>query len=123
MHLPIYLTAPKRKPWSLNLNIYRNTHYRMLNDYKRLFALEVAPTIKGIPKLDKIVIEYKLYPKTNRMIDIGNVLTIVDKFFSDVLVAEGKIQDDSYKHIIRIVFTYGEPLPDDPHALALIIPQ
>lgn len=122
--LPIQLSKNnKTKPWSLNLNIYRNTDYHSLNIYKRLFSLEVMPLLKDLPEMSKIAIEYKLYPQTSRKIDIGNVLTIVDKFFSDTLVESGKIPDDSFKHIVRITFTYGEPLKDNPHALALITPQ
>lgn len=123
VHLPLTLTTPGNSTWSLNLNIYRNTHYRTLNAMKRLFEVEVESSIRDIPVMDKISIEYVLYPKTSRALDIGNVLTVVDKFFSDLLVNTGKIPDDNFKHIIKISFAYGEPCPTNPHALALIIPQ
>lgn len=122
--LPIYLISPSKikKTWSINLNVYRNTNSMVLGNYKKLFHLEVAPLIKELPLMNKITLDYVLYPKSTREIDIANVLTIVDKFFCDVLVSEGKIPNDSFKYIKKITFSYGEPLPQNPHALCLITP-
>lgn len=122
LHLPLTLTLPNKKSWALNLNLYRNTHYRSLNAYKRLFNLEVEPILKDLPVFNKITLTYRLYPKTRREMDIANVLTVVDKFFSDALVEFGKLPDDNYKHLTEISFSYGEVLPSNPHALVLINP-
>lgn len=123
--LPIYLVNPAsktKKPWSLNLNVYRNTNSYLLGNYKKIFHLETAPLIQELPLLNKVTLDYLLYPKSVRTMDVANVLTIVDKFFCDVLVEEGKLPDDSYKHIQKISFSYGESLPNHPHALCLITP-
>ena len=65
--------------------------------------------VMGLPKLDKpIVITYTIYPKTRRLFDVANVGSVIDKFFSDCLVELGKLEDDNYKWIPKIVYQFGE---------------
>lgn len=42
------------------------------------------------------------------MCDLGNVLSIHDKFFCDALVDLGKLPDDNYHFIPSIAFHMGE---------------
>lgn len=40
--------------------------------------------------------------------DVSNVCSVVDKFFCDALVEEGRIPDDNYDHIPEIKYIFGE---------------
>ena len=105
------LTAPLivkgKVNFSLNLNQYRNAHYFKLNDSKIAFKAYMKDQIELLPAMDKIAITYTLYPKTHKLVDISNVCSIVDKYFSDALVELGKIPDDNYKHVLGIMYRFG----------------
>lgn len=89
------------KKFALNLNVYRNAHYQVLNKAKIIFKNQLLadyPEIKRI-KSQQVQIEYYIYRCDNRKFDIMNVVSIVDKFFLDALVEFGCIQDDDYNHV------------------------
>lgn len=92
--LPLGVQLSTNKWFPLNLNHYRNTHYRDLNKAKELFAQRVLPLVQDLPKLERVAIGYSLYIRDKRRVDLNNVISIVDKFFSDVLVEAGKLEDD-----------------------------
>lgn len=69
---------------------------------------------------NKIEIEYTLYPKTKRLCDVSNILSIVDKFFCDTLVKEGKLEDDNYTYIPKVSYQIGEVDKLNPRAEILI---
>lgn len=95
-----------KKNYSLNLNVYRNTHFRVLAVAKKNYKLLIK-TPRGI-KLDKVRLIYTLYPKTKRKMDISNVCSIVDKFVCDVLVDRGIIEDDNMEVVKEITYKIGE---------------
>ncbi|ANJ20712.1 endoribonuclease RusA [Roseobacter phage RD-1410Ws-07] len=49
-----------------------------------------------------------------------NVGSIVDKYFSDTLVNQGKLPDDNYDHIILSSFSFGGVCRMDGHAIATV---
>ena len=57
--------------------------------------------------METITLHYDIYPKTKRRLDIMNVGSIVDKYFSDTLVEEGVIPDDDLKHVTFVSFGFG----------------
>lgn len=90
------------KRFALNLNVYRNAHYQVLNKAKIIFKNQLLaqyPEIKRI-KARRVQIEYYIEKCDNRKFDIMNVISIVDKFFLDALVEFGCIPDDNYNHVI-----------------------
>lgn len=95
---PIYIKL-WRKNYSLNLNIYRNIHYRVNNNLKIKFKELISPQIKWL-KLNKIWIEYTLY--YSRKSDLMNWVSIIDKFFSDALVENKCIPNDNIDYIKEI---------------------
>lgn len=107
--VPTYLEFGKRKirKVPLNLNQYRNASHFLLNDMKIKFAEIVAPRIVHVPSIQKVRLSYWLYVPSQRELDINNVVCIVDKFFQDVLVAEGKIPDDNFKHVLGTASGFG----------------
>lgn len=116
--VPISVPISKNKNFSLNLNQYRNAHFRVLTKAKKEFARLVAPKVRGIPILKKVRISYILYPSWDP--DVANVCCIVDKFFSDVLVSEGKIEDDNPRHLPMVAYGFGETDKQNPRVEIII---
>ena len=105
--LPLHVFV-KNKKFALNLNIYRNAHYRLSNDAKINYKEIVVNLLRGnTKKFNKIEVTYTLYPKTKRRTDLGNILSIVQKFFEDAIVSIGIIEDDDYLHIVRNIQEFG----------------
>jgi Holliday junction resolvase RusA-like endonuclease len=71
--------------------------------------------IESLPVYTKqIQIIFTLFPKTRRLTDVSNVCSVVDKFFCDALVKAGKIEDDNYKFLPRVIYQFGEVDKDNP---------
>lgn len=104
---PLKVLASKVKTWILNLNQYRNTHFRTLNTVKINYKLALSKQINSSPKYDKIACVYTVYPETKRLFDIGNVCCIHQKFFEDALVELGKLPDDNYNYIPTVIYQFG----------------
>lgn len=104
---PLVIPRTKSSNFSLNLNIYRNTHYKVLNNMKIVYKGIMASSILKLPSMKKVTIEYVLYPKTKALCDVANVCSVVDKFFSDALVELGKLPDDNYLYIPKIIYSFG----------------
>lgn len=105
---------------SLNLNVYRNLHFYKLNFQKKAFQDFVKPLLLGLPQLEAVTLHYEINPKGGSRLDIMNVGSIVDKFFSDALVLNQIIPDDDYKHVVGNSFSFGSVCPTDPHVLVTI---
>lgn len=105
--LPLRVSYSKNKKLSLNLNIYRNTHYQILNKAKVQFAEDIQKQLVNIPKIPRVALTYIVYPPTSRRLDISNICSIVDKFFSDVLVDRGILEDDNYDFLADIRYLFG----------------
>ena len=104
---PLKVLATKLKGWILNLNQYRNTHFRTLNTVKINYKLWMEKQIKAGPKYNKIACVYTVYPPNKRLFDIGNVCCIHQKFFEDALVELGKLPDDNYNYIPLVIYQFG----------------
>ena len=123
INLPLYVTLPRKrvksKRFALNLNIYRNTHFQVLNQAKKIFAYHVKSYLTSVcfskPYINvPVVLEYTLYRQNKRTIDLSNVISVIDKFTQDVLVDMGILRDDSVDYIKRISFEFGGIDKDSP---------
>ena len=111
----------KAKNLPLNLNHYRNAHFRLLNNMKIEFKNQVKKQFTGHSKLNTpIQIDYKVFPKTKRKFDVANVLSIVDKYFCDALVEEGLIEDDNCDYLLQVTYSMGVVDKDNPRVEATI---
>ena len=111
----------KAKNLPLNLNHYRNAHFRLLNNMKIEFKNQVKKQFIGHNKLSPpIQIDYKVFPKTKRKFDVANVLSIVDKYFCDALVEEGLIEDDNCDYLFKVTYSMGVVDKDNPRVEATI---
>lgn len=97
---PMRVRISKNKEFTLNLNPYRNAHYMVLNKAKKVYKEAIRAQFVGLQRFDTIKVHYRIFPKTRRKTDLGNVVSIHKKFFEDALVELGKIEDDNYKRII-----------------------
>ena len=104
---PLKIQVSPNKWFILNLNHFRNTHYQILNKAKINYKLLMKEQIERLPEYSKIEIKYILYPANKRLTDIGNVLSIHQKFFEDALVELGKIKGDTYIEIPKVIFKFG----------------
>lgn len=86
----------------------------VLNKAKKLFSETVTPALNNLPAFSRVTLEYVLYTRTRRVLDISNVCSVVDKFFCDALVRSGHLEDDNFKFIDRVVYSFGGMDSDNP---------
>ena len=115
IQLPLYveLGKIKIKRHYINVNSYRNWHHRVSNNIKIEYKRQVSPQLKGL-NFERVSLRYVYYKPTARKVDLGNVLSITDKFFSDALVENGCLADDNCYYIPEITFKYGGIDRDNP---------
>jgi hypothetical protein len=99
---PLRVPVSAKKDFILNLNNYRNTHFRVLAKAKRVYTeMMLTGQLVGLQGFLQAEMFYRLYPKTRRRTDIGNVCSVHQKFFEDAMVKAHMIPDDDYKHILQ----------------------
>ena len=106
----------------LNLNVYRNAHFRTLAAAKvnfKAWFYETYGSCKGPPTTD-CELEYTIYFPDNRAADVANVGSIVDKFASDCLTEMGYIQDDNRKVVKSVKYVDGGIDRDNPRAELIV---
>ena len=125
--LPLEVFYTKNKKFILNLNNYRNAHYRVLSSAKKTYSDNLVEEIEkwnDIPRFDNPVdLEYVYYAKSNRRVDVSNPCSIIDKFTCDALVKAGVLEDDSSKQIKSITYVYGGVDKDNPRCVLEIFPS
>ena len=120
---PLRVIQSKKKKFTLNLNIYRNTHYQTLNKAKIEYKKAMKAQIELLPEFKVVWIAYQLYVPNKRRMDIDNVIAVHQKFFQDALVEFGKIPDDSYDYITKSIQLFGGIDPTNPRVDITIQPQ
>jgi len=111
---PLRVVQSAKKDFILNLNNYRNTHYRSLNTTKINYKRVMEDQINELPKYDQVEVHYTVFPKSKRRFDIGNVASVHKKYFEDALVEFGKIDDDDYTHIVFNSESFGGVDKENP---------
>ena len=108
-NIPLRLPASKSKMVSLNLNSYRNLHYQVNNKLKKLLgkALQTNCHMEGSISDYPLHLEYTIYRKNNRKIDLMNAGSIIDKFVCDALIELGILPDDNVEYIKSVLFVDG----------------
>lgn len=118
--VPISVMLTKRKRYPLNLNHYRNAHFRENHKGKELFQSHVKPEILALPKFSQVLLFYKVFPA--RKSDVANICSIVDKFFCDALVETGRLEDDNMQVVKGVIYLSGEVDPHEPRVEIGILP-
>lgn len=120
--LPLSVTIPRKtkqdKVFTLNLNIYRNSHHFTLNSakvlWKDIVATAISKSVKDFTTGNVLCFWYVIYPSSNRKFDVSNVCSIIDKFTCDALQEFSVIKDDSYRVIPRVVYDFGKVDKENP---------
>ena len=109
LKLPMRFRTSRKKVTALNLNVYRNLHYRSLTALKHKFQDHGAKLLRDakVPPLGRIRLRYQVFARTKREFDVANICSIVDKFFSDTLQHAGIIEDDNWKFLDDVSFGFG----------------
>tara|TARA_R110000803_G_scaffold67733_2_gene129488 strand:+ start:265 stop:651 length:387 start_codon:yes stop_codon:yes gene_type:complete len=120
--LPLEVYYSKKKKFILNLNNYRNAHYRVLSISKRLYSDNLVPRLKGFDSFtEPVSLTYTYYARSNRRLDISNPCSIIDKFTCDALVKAEILEDDSFKQIKEVVYKFGGVEKDNPRCELVIL--
>ena len=120
---PVKLQLSKSgKYYNLNLNNYRNWHYRTSNNLKQRFKDIILKGLKSFNEelADVVRITYTLYVNDNRKKDLANVLAVVDKFLCDALIVAGVIPDDNYNHLVEVVYSFGGKVEGEAYVDVLV---
>ena len=106
----------------MTMNVFRNAHYRQQSAFKRTYGLLCKTALHEASittTFDCVSLEYILHTlptkgrptkadpyrdSSPKNIDLANLLSMVDKVFSDVVVSEGGLPDDTITHIQHISF-------------------
>ena len=119
--LPLEVYYSKKKKFILNLNNYRNAHYRVLSISKSLYSENLVPRLKGFDRFtEPVSLTYTYYARSNRRLDISNPCSIIDKFTCDALVKAEILEDDSFKQIKEVVYKFGGVEKDNPRCELVI---
>ena len=119
INLPIAIYKNKNR-YSLNLNQYRNWHYRTSNQIKSIFHVTVGGRLDFVFE-GPVMIHYDYYAPDKRKVDLMNVVSVVDKFFQDTMVVKGCIEADDVSIVKRVKATYRGIDRDNPRIEATII--
>ena len=121
--LPLEVFYSKKKKFILNLNNYRNAHYRVLSIAKKLYTDNLIPRLEGFDSFSEpVTLTYTYYARSNRRLDISNPCSIIDKFACDALVKAEILEDDSFNQIKAVVYKFGGVDKDNPRC-ELVITQ
>ena len=113
--LPLDVYYSKKKKFILNLNNYRNAHYRVLALAKKIYSEDLVTKIQDLPRFsDPVRLTYIYYARSNRRLDISNPCSVIDKFACDALVKARIIEDDNFNQIKEVVYKFGGVDKDDP---------
>lgn len=105
---PLQIFLNSKSKFILNLNNFRNCHYRSLNKAKVIYKQFMMSQIKKLPKLNPpIRITYTVFKGDKRNCDVGNICSIHQKFFEDALVELGRLNDDNHIVIPETIYKWG----------------
>lgn len=110
---PLRVPQTTSKDFILNLNHYRNAHYRTLNTVKKRYKEIMQEQILTLPRYDRIGLMFTLYPKNRQLTDVANVCSVHEKFFADALVELGKLEDDNYLFLPETGYRFGDVDPEN----------
>lgn len=95
--LAVYLprVTKKDKRIAINLNTYRNLHFLVNNQAKKIYGEMINDQIKGKVIETPVKIEYRVYKQSKRHLDKMNVVSVTSKYLLDALTEAGVWPDDN----------------------------
>ena len=99
---PLYVDLPRKtkkdKRVYINMNSYRNLHFLVNNQVKKMY-LEAREQLEGVIIQTPVEVTYKVYKKTARRLDKMNVVAITSKYLLDAVTELGCWEDDNDDHV------------------------
>jgi Holliday junction resolvase RusA-like endonuclease len=100
---PYALVLPRKKGKdkriSINLNTYRNLHFQINNQCKRLYKELMREQLEGLTIDTPVEVTYQVFKPTRRSLDKMNVVSIASKYFLDAVTEYGCWEDDNDENI------------------------
>ena len=105
---PLEIKVSAKRKFILNLNQYRNTHYRITNSAKIKYKEFIDEQLESLDmSFKQCAIIYTVFKGDKRRFDVGNICSIHQKFFEDALSERGIISDDKSEVIPLCIFASG----------------
>jgi len=121
---PLRVAQSKKKDFLINLNVFRNTHYRTLSTVKKNYTAHMMPQLKKFEGILEGELVLTVFPKTRRKYDLDNICSVTTKFFQDAMVEAGIIPDDNMEYITKVTFLHGSVDKDNPRVeIEVISPE
>ncbi len=118
--VPIYIEG--KKTTLLGLNFYRNAHYHVNNkvktEFERLIAEKIGDRVNDT-HFKEYMIHYELHYK-NKVCDLMNVISVVDKFVQDSLQELGIVENDNVQYCKEVVASVGGQDKEKPRVNVII---
>ena len=114
---PLYLEmwVKKKKKYYLNLNNYRNRHFIVSNNLKKLFKEFMKPQISKLKPIEwTIWLRFTYYARSKLVGDLENHCIVVDKFLQDALVENGIISEDNCNVVTEVHYIYWGISKENP---------
>ena len=96
---PYKLVLPRKtgkdKSISINLNTYRNLHFQINNQCKKMYKELMREQLEGITIDTPVEITYQVFKPSKRSLDKMNVVSIASKYFLDAVTEYGCWEDDN----------------------------
>ena len=124
--LPTTVMLPRKTKadvkYRLNLNVYRNTNFIVLNQAKHLFAGIVEKELAGLGTIPTLRPPLRLLITlwVARRCDLANVQAVVEKFVADAIVECQVITDDNCDIIQAGGYQFGGYDRINPRAIVRI---
>lgn len=103
-NLPHDCCMSGKRRFKLNMNKYRNTHYKDLAKAKRGFTKWVGTLGLDFSFECPVHLHYRLTCRNKA--DLMNYGAVLDKFMQDGLVKFKMLPDDNVKHVKKITFEF-----------------
>ena len=116
--VPLRVPITAKKMYTISINTQRTAHFRANAKAKRVFHKEIQALVAQLPIMSCVEVTLVIYAKNKRRFDIDNLALLI-KFTMDVVVELGKLPDDDYNHMPRVIIEYGGINKDDPHGVVV----
>jgi len=112
----VYLPRVKSKDKriAMNLNTYRNLHFLVNNQAKKVYKDLMKEQLENLEIETPVEITYQVFKPSKRSLDKMNVVSIASKFFLDAVTEYGCWDDDNDDNVKTEVILPTELDKDNP---------
>ena len=108
--MPMYFMKSGKRTM-VGMNVFRNLHYTTKNKLKRDFAAKVIAQLEEQGKRFEVYdglyeCEFILYYE-NKLCDLPNVCSLIDKFVLDAFVTYGVVKNDNVARYVKSTYVVG----------------